>query len=94
MLRPGDRCQSALARRCDDCADSDQYHLTTVPLFSSDEVTVQIKRGHDAQEMWAQTSFAQRKSLLRSLKRWVMRDMAAIVRVACRDTGKTGACSY
>ena len=26
---------------------------------------------------------------MRSLKEWVMKDMDGIVRVACRDTGKT-----
>ena len=48
-----------------------------------------IQRADAAQPKWAGTSFATRKSLLRSLKAWVLRDMEGIVAVAKRDTGKT-----
>ncbi|ORY34610.1 putative meiotic recombination-related protein [Naematelia encephala] len=72
------------------CYDpSTAYHLTTIPLLSADEVAERIKRAHEAQPDWAKTTFAQRKMVLRSLKDWVVRDMDIIVRVACRDTGKT-----
>ncbi|WVR07962.1 hypothetical protein IAU60_005005 [Kwoniella sp. DSM 27419] len=72
------------------CYDpSTGYHLLTLPLLSADEVSNQITRAHAAQPKWAKTTFAQRISFLRSLKAWVLRDMEGIVRVACRDTGKT-----
>jgi len=61
-----------------------------MPLLAADEVASQIKRAHDAFPRWAETSFSQRELFLRSLKVWIMRDMVGIVRVACRDTGKTG----
>ncbi|WVW87035.1 hypothetical protein I302_109091 [Kwoniella bestiolae CBS 10118] len=72
------------------CYDpSTGYHLLTLPLLSASEVSNQIIKAHSAQKGWAQTTFAQRISFLRSLKAWVLRDMEGIVRVACRDTGKT-----
>ncbi|CAD6581237.1 MAG: Meiotic Sister-Chromatid recombination aldehyde dehydrogenase, partial [Tremellales sp. Tagirdzhanova-0007] len=73
------------------CYDpSTSFFLTALPLLSAAEIASQIKCAHDAQPDWARTSVAVRKSFLRSLKQWVMRDMDGIVRVACRDTGKTG----
>ncbi|WRT69802.1 uncharacterized protein IL334_006793 [Kwoniella shivajii] len=72
------------------CYDpSTGYHLLTLPLLSESEVSDQIANAHAAQPGWAQTTFAQRISFLRSIKAWVLRDMEGIVRVACRDTGKT-----
>ena len=70
-------------------ADPRQFHLTTLPLLTAEEVSEQILRAHNAQPEWAKTSSAQRQSFLRSLKAWVLEDMEGIVRVACRDTGKT-----
>lgn len=66
-----------------------KYHLATIPLLTGPEIQEQIKRAHAAQPAWAQTSFAQRKQVLNSLRAWVLRDMDAICRVACGDTGKT-----
>ncbi|WWC73787.1 uncharacterized protein I206_107759 [Kwoniella pini CBS 10737] len=72
------------------CYDpSTGYHLLTLPLLSAAEVSDQIAKANSAQPRWAQTTFAQRISFLRSLKAWVLKDMESIVRVACRDTGKT-----
>ncbi len=66
-----------------------QYLLETLPLLSAAEVAEQIETAHRASKSWAKTTFAQRKMFLQSLKAWVLRDMDGIVRVACRDTGKT-----
>lgn len=60
-----------------------------MPLLDKDEVARQIESANECSSTWAKTSFAQRISLMRSLKAWVMSDMDGIVRVACRDTGKT-----
>ncbi|TXT12996.1 hypothetical protein VHUM_01397 [Vanrija humicola] len=64
-------------------------HIATLKLDSSAAVAAKVAAADGAQRAWAKTSFAQRKSLLRSLKAWILRDMDAIVDVACRDTGKT-----
>ena len=66
-----------------------QYHLQTLPLLSAGQVAAQIDSVAFAGTAWSKTSFAHRKMLMRSLKAWVIRDMDAICRVACRDTGKT-----
>ena len=87
MLRPVHRCK--LVSAGDVCRAHAQYHLTTLPLLTKDEVAAQVQRAHDAQPRWAATSFAQRQMLMRSLKAWVLRDMEVILDVACRDTGKT-----
>ncbi|KAK6908563.1 meiotic Sister-Chromatid recombination aldehyde dehydrogenase [Kwoniella mangroviensis CBS 8886] len=72
------------------CYDpSTGYHLLTLPLLSASEVSDQVIKAQSAQKGWAKTTFAQRISFLRSLKAWVLRDIEDIVRVACRDTGKT-----
>ncbi|KAK4689881.1 hypothetical protein P7C73_g247, partial [Tremellales sp. Uapishka_1] len=64
-------------------------HLLTLPLRSVEEVSAQIATADAAQGQWSQTTFEQRRLVLRSLKQWILRDMDGIVRVACRDTGKT-----
>lgn len=93
MLRPCDwREFSTMIEG--DVAEYRQYHIDTVPLLTADEVAAQIHRAKLAQRQWARTSFAQRQSFLRSLKAWVLRDMEGIVRVACRDTGKTSESGY
>lgn len=66
----------------------------TLPLLSAADVAQQIQRADNAQPTWAQTTFAQRQSFLRSLKAWILRDMDDIVDVACRDTGKIREFSY
>ncbi|KAK7402479.1 Meiotic Sister-Chromatid recombination aldehyde dehydrogenase [Neonectria punicea] len=42
-----------------------------------------------AQKTWAQTTFAQRKAVLRSLMQYVLDNAEQICRVACLDSGKT-----
>jgi acyl-CoA reductase-like NAD-dependent aldehyde dehydrogenase len=74
---------------CHEHSSDRQYHLATIPLLTGPEIQEQIKRAHSAQLGWKQTTFAQRKLVLSSLRAWVLRDMDAICRVACRDTGKT-----
>lgn len=79
-------------QQCQTQTDVVQYHLDTIPLLSSEEITAQIQKAHEAQPSWKQTSFQQRQHVLRSLRSWILRDMEAICRVACRDTGKTREC--
>lgn len=66
-----------------------QYHLDTIRLLTRDEINAQIQRAHDAQAEWRKSTFSKRRQLLLSLRAWILRDMDAICRVACRDTGKT-----
>jgi acyl-CoA reductase-like NAD-dependent aldehyde dehydrogenase len=48
-----------------------------------------VAAAHTAQRKWAATSFEERRSVLRSLERFVMDHAELICRVACLDSGKT-----
>jgi len=67
-------------------------HIATIPLRTAAGVRDQVAAADSAQPGWAKSSFAQRKSVLRSIKAWILRDMEDIVNVAVRDTGKTREC--
>lgn len=72
------------------CYDpSSGEHIETRRLLPAADVAAQVERADAAQAAWARTSFAERKSVLRSIKAWILRDIDQIVAVACRDTGKT-----
>ncbi|GMK56335.1 hypothetical protein CspeluHIS016_0301750 [Cutaneotrichosporon spelunceum] len=72
------------------CYDpSSGEHIETRRLPSAEDIARQVARADAAQPKWARTTFAQRASVLRSIKAWILRDMDSIVAVACRDTGKT-----
>ncbi|KAM0786006.1 hypothetical protein ACM66B_006823 [Microbotryomycetes sp. NB124-2] len=64
-------------------------HLATVRSMSADEIQLAIDRAERAQLKWATSSFERRRKVMRTLLEWCQRDMLAIARVACRDTGKT-----
>jgi acyl-CoA reductase-like NAD-dependent aldehyde dehydrogenase len=42
-----------------------------------------------AQLSWKQTSFTDRRRVMRSLKKWLVENKDVCARVACRDSGKT-----
>ncbi|KAI8380271.1 Aldehyde/histidinol dehydrogenase [Blakeslea trispora] len=65
------------------------YHLATIPSFSLEQVQDCYKRAAAAQVKWAQTTFEQRRAVLRSLLAFVVENQEAICQVDCRDTGKT-----
>ena len=72
--------------RCwDPCTMQD---LGTVKAFTPAEVHAAIKRGKAAQAAWRHSTFAQRRHLMHVLSRCITENMDAIVRVACRDSGK------
>ncbi|KAG5462909.1 MAG: LOW QUALITY PROTEIN: Aldehyde/histidinol dehydrogenase [Olpidium bornovanus] len=53
------------------------------------DVQAAVARARRAQPAWAQTTFAQRRSLLRSLLDFIVDNQATICAVSSRDTGKT-----
>lgn len=73
-------------------APASGHHLSTIPSASKEEIALCITRADFAQRRWSETTFAERRRVLRSLLEWCVRDMEAIARVASRDTGKTSAC--
>ncbi|KAI1007011.1 putative aldehyde dehydrogenase-like protein [Podosphaera aphanis] len=48
-----------------------------------------IARAHEAQIQWAQTSFAQRRQVLKCIQAYILKNQEQICRVACLDSGKT-----
>ncbi|KIM55169.1 hypothetical protein SCLCIDRAFT_1221313 [Scleroderma citrinum Foug A] len=72
---------------CYDPANS--LHIRTVIADNDREIRAKIIRARDAQVSWAQTTFAERRRVMRSLLRWLVENQQECARVACRDTGKT-----
>jgi acyl-CoA reductase-like NAD-dependent aldehyde dehydrogenase len=74
------------------CFDpSTGYHLDTIPADTEFDIAekVDLARRAWSKSRWAQSSFGDRKRVMRSLLRWVVKNRETCARVACRDTGKT-----
>ena len=56
---------------------------------SARDIETKIANAAAAQEEWAFSSFADRKRVIKSLKRWLVENQDACARVASRDSGKT-----
>ncbi|KAI9057003.1 meiotic sister-chromatid recombination aldehyde dehydrogenase [Trametes sanguinea] len=65
------------------------YHLDTILADSPEEIKQKIHDAHIAQKKWAETSFDDRRRVMRSLKKWLVDNQETCAKVACRDTGKT-----
>ncbi|EJF67146.1 meiotic sister-chromatid recombination aldehyde dehydrogenase [Dichomitus squalens] len=65
------------------------YHLDTVLADTPTEITKKIADAYEAQKEWANTSFHDRRRVMRSLKKWLVDNQETCAKVACRDTGKT-----
>ncbi|KIJ63316.1 hypothetical protein HYDPIDRAFT_41160 [Hydnomerulius pinastri MD-312] len=72
---------------CYDPANS--LHIKTVIADNDREIHGKIVRAKTAQASWAETTFSQRRRVMRSLLKWLVENQDACARVACRDTGKT-----
>ncbi|KZT30800.1 Aldedh-domain-containing protein [Neolentinus lepideus HHB14362 ss-1] len=64
-------------------------HLGTIVADDPAEIQQKIEAAGVAQKTWRETSFAQRRRVIRSLKKWLVENQEICARVACRDTGKT-----
>jgi acyl-CoA reductase-like NAD-dependent aldehyde dehydrogenase len=53
------------------------------------DIERKIDDAETAQVQWRESSFADRKRVIRSLKKWLVNNQEACARIACRDTGKT-----
>ena len=63
--------------------------LGEVPALSAAEVDAAVARAHSAQKAWAQTSFAQRRALFKTLLSRILADMDGICAAVVQDGGKT-----
>ncbi|KAK2460632.1 hypothetical protein APHAL10511_007102 [Amanita phalloides] len=64
-------------------------HLSTDLADDEKDIQEKIGKAAGAQKTWKQTSFTQRRRVVRSLLKWLVDNQEVCARVACRDTGKT-----
>ncbi|KAF8638823.1 hypothetical protein AX17_001881 [Amanita inopinata Kibby_2008] len=64
-------------------------HIGTFLADDEKDIQDKIRRATQAQKKWKQTTFTQRKRVVRSLLKWLVDNQEVCARVACRDTGKT-----
>ncbi|KXZ42649.1 hypothetical protein GPECTOR_127g527 [Gonium pectorale] len=62
--------------------------LGHLPAMSAAEVRARIARAKDAQKVWRNSSFSQRRKLLRILLKFIIENTETICRVSARDSGK------
>jgi len=67
-------------------------HLGTFLADNEVEIQAKIDRAAKAQLNWKNTTFTQRRRVVRSLLKWLVDNQEVCARVACRDTGKTCMC--
>jgi len=63
--------------------------LGEVPALARDEVIERVRRARRAQKAWGQTSFAERRRVLRALLDYILGHQEEICRLCSRDSGKT-----
>jgi acyl-CoA reductase-like NAD-dependent aldehyde dehydrogenase len=68
---------------------STMVSLGTKPADDRAAVIAKITKARAAQAVWGASPFAQRRRLMRTLRRHIVENMASIARVAVRDSGKT-----
>ncbi|TFL07778.1 Aldehyde/histidinol dehydrogenase [Pterulicium gracile] len=64
-------------------------HIGTFLADAEQEIEEKIKWATRAQREWKQTTFTQRRRVMRSLLKWLVDNQETCANVACRDTGKT-----
>ena len=72
---------------CFDPATS--WHLGTYVADNAAEIQHKIRLSVTAQESWKNSTFADRRKVVRSLKKWLVDNQETCAKVAARDTGKT-----
>lgn len=65
------------------------FHLGTFVADNETEIQAKILTARKSQQKWKDTTFQQRRRVMRSLLKWLVDNQEACARVACRDTGKT-----
>lgn len=65
------------------------FKIGTFPSPTPQDMYDLVTHAERASYDWKQTTFAQRRRVLRSLLDWIIRDKRAIAEICCRDTGKT-----
>ncbi|PPJ53420.1 hypothetical protein CBER1_00959 [Cercospora berteroae] len=64
-------------------------YLGLVNPSSPDRIDRIVSRAAEAQKSWSQTTFAQRRQVLKTLLKYLLDNQEEIIRAACLDSGKT-----
>ena len=80
------KLDTSVVRCWDPCTLAD---LGSVPATAPSDVVAAVARCRAAQATWANSTFAQRRTLMKIMLRFVVENQATIARVAVRDSGKT-----
>ena len=75
---------------CYDPATS--FHLGTLLADHAASIEHKINLAAHAQASWKNSSFADRRKVMKSLKKWLVDNQKMCAEVAARDTGKTRMC--
>ncbi|GAA5880462.1 hypothetical protein JCM8547_007900 [Rhodosporidiobolus lusitaniae] len=70
-------------------APASAQRLATIPSLNGDEIRERIRRAEVAQTGWRNSSWARRRSVMRSLLEWCVRESESLAKIASRDSGKT-----
>lgn len=80
-------------RRYITCFDpATSWHLGTYLADNPADIQNKIMLSVTAQHSWKHSSFADRRKVVRSLKKWLIDNQEMCAKVAARDTGKTRTC--
>mmetsp|Transcript_74526 Transcript_74526/g.155368 ORF Transcript_74526/g.155368 Transcript_74526/m.155368 type:complete len:605 (-) Transcript_74526:79-1893(-) len=63
--------------------------LGEMKAMSPDDVRETVARARKAQKVWAESPFAQRRQLLRTIQKFILENAETVAIVACRESGKT-----
>lgn len=63
--------------------------LGEVPIMDAEQVRAAVERSRVAQAAWGKTSFAERKRVMRTMKKLTLERHEEICRVSVKDSGKT-----
>ncbi|KAF8894722.1 Aldehyde/histidinol dehydrogenase [Infundibulicybe gibba] len=64
-------------------------HIGTYLADDEEDINRKIQAAAEAQKKWKETTFTQRRRVMRSLLKWLVDNQDVCARVACRDSGKT-----
>ena len=80
------KLDTSVVKCWDPCTLAD---LGAVPATAPADVVAAVARCRAAQATWATSTFAQRRTLMKIMLRFVVENQATIAKVAVRDSGKT-----
>ncbi|CAG8552510.1 15678_t:CDS:2 [Gigaspora rosea] len=63
--------------------------LANIRAHTEQDVIEALKKARNAQKKWAQTTFRERKKVLKSLLNFIVKNQEEICWASCRDTGKS-----